>query len=400
MTNKALAEQLKLLTEQNSQLLKLLANQPQNVVNLPSLIGGTKEMPRPLKYGQGTIAERSRTNKKGSIYKWYEAKWCDEYGKRHTRTCKTIQDARNVLLQFNKRSIKNKRKPLHTFGMYINEWYATFGNAECGTERNKLNLLQISRIPKEIANKPLIQVTATELQAYLNTIDKPHPKVQSKQLIRACLKHAFNSGLIKSNIGEILKAEVPKADEKQILSREMETKFLAELSPQYRDYAIGLIYTGTRISEFMSLNKNWQTDIDYKNNIVRIRETKSIRQKDIRNGRTFTTREIPLLPEVANIKFPLKTVKKQSVNKAFNRVNEKLGLQITPHCLRHTFISRCNELGITRSVIQSMVGHKTERMTMHYTHNTNELKDREYERLKNNTTISTTVQYKKRTVTA
>ena len=178
-----------------------------------------------------------------------------------------------------------------------------------------------------------------------------------------------------------------KVAKKQILTRDMEKAFIDALPHDYRGYAIGLMYTGCRISEFISLNQNWETDIDYKNEVIKIRETKSLWQKDLRNGLTYVVREIPLLPEVASIKFPLKQVHKQSVNKAFNKANKKLGLHITPHCMRHTFISRCNELGITQSVIRDMVGHKTERMTMHYTHNTTELTDREFNKLKKSTPI-------------
>jgi integrase len=392
-----LEEQIK---QQNSVIVELtatvgkllassLANIPLNAVNLNALQGGGIKMPRPLRYGQGSIKERKRINKKGSVYKWYEVRWYDEYGNRHTKTGATKEDARRELLQFNKRSMKNTKKNVKTFGEYMFEWYDTFGKAECGEVRNKLNLTQINRIPKEIMDKSIGCITASELQQYLNTIQQPHPKLQTKQLLTACIRYAFNSGHIKSNIGMLLKADIPKAPEKQILPREREKEFIESLPKQYCGYAIGLVYTGCRIGEFMRLNENWQTDIDYKNEIIKIRETKSLRQKDIRAGITYTIREIPLLPEVAKIEFPLPVVKKQTINKNFNKVNAKLCLEITPHCMRHTFISRCNELGITPSIIRNMVGHKTERMTMHYTHNTTDLVEREYRKLKINTPINT-----------
>ena len=384
-------EELENRLDNMEQILVSIANNQSNMINFDTTKGGSEEMPRPLKYGQGCIRKRERKNKNGSVYQWYEVKWYDEYGKRQVRTTSTKEEALNVLSQFNKRSMKITKKHQKTFGDYMHEWYSTFRSAECGVARNKLNLTQIDRIPDKIMNKPLGNVTANELQLYLNSIMQPHPKEQTKQLITACIRHAFSSGLIKSNFGMLLKADAPKASEKEILPRNMENEFINALPKDYRDYGIGLIYTGCRISEFISLNENWKTDIDYKNEIIKIRETKSLRQKDIRAGKTFVFREIPLLPEVAKITFPLKVIHKQSVNKAFNKANEKLGLKITPHCMRHTFISRCNELGIAQSIIRDMVGHKTERMTIHYTHNTTELVDREYEKLKISTPISTPI---------
>ena len=60
--------------------------------------------------------------------------------------------------------------------------------------------------------------------------------------------------------------------------------------------------------------------------------------------------------------------------------------------MRHTFISRCNDMGINKSVIKSMVGHKTDKMMNHYTHNTTELLDREFEKLRESTLVSTLIR--------
>lgn len=231
-------------------------------------------------------------------------------------------------------------------------------------------------------NKPLTQVNAMELQQHLNTIRHPSPKVQTKQLMRATLIYAFNNGSIKKNIGELLVAEAPRAAEKQILPKDLQDKFINLLPKRYQGYAIGMLYTGCRIGEFMRLNENWQTDIDYKNKTIKIRETKSLRQKHIRRGTTFTFREMPLHPKVAELKFPLPKAKQKTINPNFNMASKQLGIKITPHCLRHTFISMCNELGIAQSIIQEWVGHKSERMTQHYTHNTKELIEREFEKLR------------------
>lgn len=340
----------------------------------------TEGKPRKLKYGQGSISKRNRKNKNGSTYNWYQIRWFDARGKLYTKTASSLEDANKTLARLKRDYQPNNLK---TFGEHIHEWYDVYGRPNCGEKRNKSNTHQINCIPKKIMDKPLAQINAMEIQQYINTIKHPTPKVQTKQLIKATLVYAFNNALIKKNIGELLIANAPRAAEKQILPKELEKKFINLLPEKYRGYAIGLLYTGCRIGEFMRLNENWQTDIDYKNKKIKIRETKSLRQNDIRCGTTHVFREMPLLDPVAALKLPLPKIKQKTINPIFNIASKKLGISITPHCLRHTFISLCNELEINRLVIQEWVGHKTERMTMHYTHNTKELMEREFEKIRN-----------------
>jgi integrase len=45
----------------------------------------------------------------------------------------------------------------------------------------------------------------------------------------------------------------------------------------------------------------------------------------------------------------------------------------TPHCFRHTFITRCKKNGIPYDTIQPYVGHSSLKTTMHYDHNKPEI---------------------------
>lgn len=350
--------------------------------------GGTKEMPKKLKYGQGCIILRKRKRKDGSFYEWYQVQWLDEYGKQLHATASTSKEAEKILSQKNPRSMKRTKKEFITFGQYFHEWYSAFGNRKCGPERNKSNLTQINRITKDIMDKPLSSLTALDLQGYLNSIKEPNPKVQTKQLMGGCLRHAFNNGHIKINLSESLYAKLPKVAEKQYLPKNLEDKFVSLFPEEYRNHIIGLIYTGTRISEFMDLNKNWKTDIDYVNKKVYIRETKSLYEEDRKGGLEYVIRELPLLDPIAAIKFPLKIVANQTINKNMNKVLAKmnaedptLNLKVTPHCMRHTFITRCGELKIDENSSMKWTGHKTNKMHQRYKHETPEMQSKARETL-------------------
>lgn len=51
----------------------------------------------------------------------------------------------------------------------------------------------------------------------------------------------------------------------------------------------------------------------------------------------------------------------------------------SPHCFRHTFITRCKKNGIPYEIIKPYVGHSREEMTAYYDHNKPEI---DYENLK------------------
>lgn len=54
----------------------------------------------------------------------------------------------------------------------------------------------------------------------------------------------------------------------------------------------------------------------------------------------------------------------------------------TPHCFRHTFATRCFELGISAKTVQAYLGHASIKMTMDlYTHVMDDQKQSEMEKL-------------------
>ena len=62
-----------------------------------------------------------------------------------------------------------------------------------------------------------------------------------------------------------------------------------------------------------------------------------------------------------------------------NRIVKTLGLpKISPHCLRHTFATRCIEAGMQPKTLRAILGHASISITMNlYAHVTKEQKTRE-----------------------
>ena len=372
-------------------------------------------MSRKLKYGQGTIHKRFRltfvdeyditqvkttsdvkvvnqitAKYKCNLYVWYELKWYDEYGKRQGKSVSGTQPngrpvnkeyARKVLAQYNKRSLRTlNKKEYIRFGVAMHQWYKEFRMDDAGPERNEHNIREINRLPKSTADKRLQDVTAQELQKHLNDMKHDNPRVTARYLLASFLNFMFLQGVLPKDIGKLLKAPMARRAEKQTLTMAMEPEFLELLPEKFRKYAIGLIYTGCRYTEFINIRAE---DVDRENNVIMIRNTKPIRANDRRQGIMYKPRLIPLLPQVAELNFPLPYISQAYFQKCFQTASAKLGIKVTPHDMRHTFATRCDDFGVKEKVIQKILGHTSPRMTRHYkNHTTEELLDYEFNRIR------------------
>lgn len=321
-----------------------------------------EKMPKPLKYGQGSISRRTRKNKNGTEYKYYQVRYYDEYGIRHTATTKTLDETYKILEENNGRSLRNKKhKQPITFGEDLQRWFDTFKKPRI--QKGSIYAYQklINSIPKEIKKKLLHQISEIELQNFLNDTVSEKNRYWAKMLLQNYFEIAFNKGLIRANLGKLLYADQPIAAERQTLPREKEKEFIEALPESYRVYAVAVLYTGCRINELFRIES---TDLDYKKNIIWIKETKTLKRGE-RGTTAYKLRPAYLFPELKNINFPLPSICLSWLRKAFKHASEKIGITITPHDLRHTYATRLDEMGINREVI---LFHSNVKMTKHYIH--------------------------------
>ncbi|MBH0619584.1 tyrosine-type recombinase/integrase, partial [Salmonella enterica] len=58
---------------------------------------------------------------------------------------------------------------------------------------------------------------------------------------------------------------------------------------------------------------------------------------------------------------------------AWNRIANSCGFtDVTPHTLRHTFASKCDDLGLTTPTISALLGHSSGNQTSKYIHKVDE----------------------------
>lgn len=296
-----------------------------------------------------------------------------------------IEKRKDTFLSICEKHIKQK----HDDGLVSDRTYT----------RDLATLELIKKCCSNFVNKPMqkitvenIQESKKEMRNYSNsTIDKMWI------LINKTFKIAFSRRLISFNImlDESLAKPISAKEDKKIeaLTVEEEKKLIDVLNNQernhkYRDIILLQLYTGMRIGEVLALSKDcidldnntitvYRTlTRDTKDNIVIGKHTKTfVRTANVDKGR----RTFPMTQQVRNLIIKILNSKNKNIynlifwdyqtstfisynelNAWLRRINEKYHIcsdNLHTHRLRHTFVTRCIEKGISLSVIQEIVGH-------------------------------------------
>lgn len=283
------------------------------------------------------------------------------------------------------------------------------------------------------------QIDITNILNQLNREGQSYSSlVQYVGLLSLIFKDAINNGLIDKNpVKGALKVRKEAAREKRILTEQEEEHFIAFVKNDswYKSYEPLFIVgfgTGMRIGELLSLT--WK-DIDFQKEVIHVNKT-LVRLSDYvkQGGKTrFTittpktgksTRDVPMLGKVKEaLLMQLKDRKKSnklsidgyrdfvftsktgnvffdgSIRKTIKCIINKMNQEeielakaegrepiifeyFTPHCMRHTFATRCYEKGVREKVIQKILGHSKLDMTLNiYTHTTEEMIEEDIKKL-------------------
>lgn len=174
-------------------------------------------------------------------------------------------------------------------------------------------------------------------------------------------EHPMKGGRVKKFREESFK--------ERILSEEEEKRLLDACSGWFKDFVVMAVDTGMRLSELINLRRE---DVDLKNGVVRVRNTKSGRDRKI----ALTDRVISILKKIERCDedneyiFPHgKGEMLWAVRSAFLRACKRANLQgLRFHDLRHTFATRLVTAGIDLVTVQRLLGHQNIQMTMRYSH--------------------------------
>lgn len=356
---------------------------------------------------------KSVGNGEGSLY-YSEALQCWIYQYVYNGKRKTLKQRKNEQSREFKKRVTNLKSSIDN-GNYVEtnkdtllmilERYIEQKNKDGITSdrtylRDTETLNQIKKTCNNWINKPIQKVTVENIEDSKENMRKYSNSTIDKIWIslKKGFKIAYSRRKISYNImeDETLTKPISKKAAKVVtaLSKKEEKKLIKILisnKHKYNNILLLQLYTGMRIGEVLALSKDC---INFKNNTITVyrtitrnihgkailgEHTKTFDKKTgIDNGkRTFTMK--PNVKEIIQKIYSNKItninnllfwdydknffITDGEVNSYLTRLNDKYKILDNPnetlstHRLRHTFITRCQENGVSLPVIQKIVGH-------------------------------------------
>ncbi|WP_086315354.1 hypothetical protein A5821_002834 [Enterococcus sp. 7F3_DIV0205] len=320
----------------------------------------------------------------GSIY----------YGYIYARSYRTVKE----------QMIEKKAQAIVSYEGHSKEFQGTFGHwahlwlteimakkIKESTYASYNNKLQLHILPF-LESYPLKKITSLTINQFVQSLAKSLGSSSIKivfRIVKSCFEAAKERGFIYLNPCE--NTALPKNSKKNIqaLTRAQQKAVEAESLMDEKGLPILLaLETGMRIGEICALK--W-TDIDFESSLLRVERTKQRiclpnsttgqRSKIVETApkTANSTRVIPLTTKIKKVLLYWKShssaeyvvtsdnrsIEPRTVSYRFEKIKQKLGLFNMPfHALRHTFATRCVELGVNIAAISSLLGHSSIKLTL------------------------------------
>lgn len=335
------------------------------------------------------------------------------YGK----TYKEVKDKMRLIIT--QTSLLNKKTQQQQIRLkdVINLWMNTNKSIHKGATEIRYEYLIEKHIMPELGDIPLSSITSSVLTNFMN-LKLSHGSLNGKgalspayvrsimSIIVSVLKYAVNEGICEPLNINLQKPSIDKR-ELEVLSvcdqKMLESALLNNIDETKLGILISL-NTGLRIGEICALSWN---DIDFEMQIFHIRSTiarvKSNEQDSsskliIDKPKTKSSiRDIPIPSKLLTI---LIAMKKQSKGKyvvsadnsfvsprtyeyRYHKILDEYHIpSVNYHALRHTFATRCIEVGVDVKTLSEILGHSNVSITLNtYVHSSMELKRQQIEKL-------------------
>ncbi len=295
--------------------------------------------------------------------------------------------------------VKQKRKELNIFesqtkndklilNNYFTFWFETF-KKQILKESTYIKTIELYNryVQNTLGKKNVKNIKATDLQIFINNIKAKNPKEKLYRLLKEVFEILNKEQIIKTNPFNLViipkdnvsDSPVDYKKKKMIISYQDELKLLdyCKNNNHYHHIIKFILYTGLRRGE--ALGMIWK-NVDFINNTIYIdRQFNNDTNKITTPKSKAAYRTIPMFPETKEI---LKELFHEELNlndlifgnikrltQNLNNFGKKLGFNLNPHILRHTFASRCYAAGLDPKIIQDLLGHRTMSTTLDtYTH--------------------------------
>ena len=245
-----------------------------------------------------------------------------------------------------------------------------------GASENTIKLYRIAiKDFIDFIKKDPRQVTTSDLNKWIIDILNRNTKTKlvsdnlEKRREKSVTARVYITAVIRflKWLGVDVKPTMPRTKRKEIraLSEEEIERIKASLKKGKDKLLIQLLLdTGLRAKELLSIRKS---DINIEKRYIIVRNTKNGEERIV-----FFTEETAKMLEKYIKKIGdnerLFNMTYEALYRKLKRLGKKLGIDLRPHILRHTFATRAIRKGMPLPVVQKLLGHKDIRTTQIYTH--------------------------------
>ncbi|ALS03308.1 hypothetical protein ATZ33_08335 [Enterococcus silesiacus] len=279
-----------------------------------------------------------------------------------------------------------------SFGDWANLWLneIVFPKVKESTYASYSNKIQIHILP-QLAKRPLKKITALDMDQLVKRLSESLAESSVHiifRIVKSCFEAAKERGYLYLNPCEQTVLPKIKKQKVQALSRTQHKAVEKESLKSIKGLPVLIaLETGMRIGEICALK--WE-DIDFDSSVLKVNRTKQrIAMPGILGQRTKlvetspkTTNAVRIIPLSKKLKGVLVkcrnetnssyvitggegSVEPRTVSYRFERIKQKLDLLNVPfHALRHTFATRCVEMGVNIAAISSLLGHSSIKLTL------------------------------------
>ncbi|MBU1355686.1 MAG: tyrosine-type recombinase/integrase [Candidatus Edwardsbacteria bacterium] len=251
------------------------------------------------------------------------------------------------------------------------EEYLKYAKINKSEKSYTLNITNIKALNLFFKGKYLTDIKPQDIESYKEERSK-NLKPASVNRDLACLRHMLNKaiqwGYLLSNPMKGIKLLKEPPGRLRFLSEEEIKRLLQELPAGSKLIILVAMYTGMRRSEI--LNLNW-SNVDLKNRILVVEKTKTNERRIIPiNDSLFSQLQELSAKKKSEVVFAECRINlRRNFTDALKRANVR---DFRFHDLRHTFASYLVMSGASIKVVQQLLGHKDLKMTMRYSHLSNE----------------------------
>ena len=350
-------------------------------------------MARKRSNGEGSVTKRSNGTWRGQLMVGYKE---DGSKKRVSFSGKTKAEVLEKIREYkNQMDLKIKEDKTLTFGAWADTWYKSYKNqVQPSTYSGYQYTLKL--LKSGLGNKILQDIILMDVNDFLDSLENQEYSMSQIRKCKAMLIQIFDyaedNNLILKNPAR--RAKITKLQAETLGTKEEKDAFTEDeiktLEDGLNNDLLGnsillMLNTGLRTQELLALKKEDIAEdgssIDVNKAVKTVNGKPTLGPPKSKKSR----RKIPVPEDKRKYALYLRDKGKSDLiwtnldsnsvygvgsfrRRYYNAIKQLPVRQLTPHCCRHTYVTRLQAKGVPMEIIAALVGHSELKTTSNYLH--------------------------------